>query len=333
MIFERKDKAFREYERRMALPPPPPPADRDAPALWTRARDMFAALMTHVASLARLAVRPRLRRADRHEILARLIPVEKLARFLLTVEAVTFLLMTPEGARLRRSVTPAQPEPVRAKAPSRLMPAPGWHTIAATHPRIDPRIAENAERARLAAEAAARDSHVTQGGEDDESEDDGFKGLGLEAADPASWACSFHAKVDFNLYTDDCTESAPATLPTNRPRIEDMFDDADFPRPRDRKPRAASPEPEASILGPGAALARRIEALSRILKDPAAAIRRLARRLAALPQDNLWPGEPAWLADRWWADARHDLRNAAEMFCRALTSLWHARAAPPPEPG
>lgn len=329
MIFERMNKAFREYERRMALPPPPPPADRNAPALWTRARDMFAALMTHAVSLTRLAVRPTVRRPERGEILARLIPVEKLTRFLLTLEAVTFLLMTPEGARLRRSVTPAPPRTTTTKAASRLMPAPGWHTIAAAQPRIDPRIAENAERARLAAEAAARE--VAQVHEDEENGDDSETDFGLAAADPANWACSFHTRIDFDLYTDDYK---PAPSSSRRPRIEMLADDAHFPRLREKKPRVMpQPDPDAGILGPGAALARRIEALARILKNPDAAIRRLARRLAAMPRDDLWPCEPAWLADRWWATARHDLRNAAELFCRALISLWRAQATPPPEPG
>ncbi len=163
---------------------------------------MFAALMKHAASLTRLAVRPQLRRAERGEILTRLIPLEKLTRFLLTIDAVTWLLMTPAGARLRRSVTPAQPQPIRAKADTRLMPAPGWHTIAATHPRIDPRIAENAERARLAAEAAAA-AAPQPSDEDNEDGDDASMDFGLGAANPASWACSFHTKVAFDLYADE----------------------------------------------------------------------------------------------------------------------------------
>jgi len=330
MIFERKDKAFWEFELRMALPPPPPPAERNVPALWTRARDMFAALMKHVTSLTRLAVRPQLRRPDRHEILKRLIPIEKLTRFLLTVEAVTFLLTTPEGARLRSRVTPAQPEPIRAKAPSRLMPAPGWHTIAAAHPRVDPRIAENAERARLAAEAAAA---AARQGDEEAYDEDGSLDAYVACAKPENWACSFHTRIDIDPCTDE-EWRAPASW---RPFALDLLaDDAYFPRLREQKPVrevAHCPEQDNSLLGPGAALARRIEALSRILNNPDAAIRRIARRLAALPRDDLWPCEPAWLSDRWWLPARRDLLNAAEMFCRALQCLWYSRATPPPEPG
>jgi hypothetical protein len=332
MIFARKDKHFRAFEAAMRQPRPPAPADRNAPALWERARELFTALMDQAFSLARLATRPRMTRSARHEILKRLIPVEKLTRFLLTIEAVTFLLMTPEGARLRRDIRPAPPQPApppASKAESRRMPAPGWHTIAAAHPRIDPRIAENERRAAEA--AALQKEQLEQAGQEDENRLD----FGLGAADPASWRCTFHTKVDFSPYTDDVEWTPP---PARRSAtIELLGDDPSFPRLIPEKPRrkpVAEPPPGADDgLGPHAALARRIEALSRIFANPEAAIRRLARRLAAMSLDDLWPCDPASLADRWWLPHRRDLYNAADMFCGALIAFCRAHALRPPEPG
>ena len=70
-----------------------------------------------------------------------------------------------------------------------------------------------------------------------------------------------------------------------------MFDDSNFPivpgmRAVDETPRA-SPLDAGSPFNMGRDLARRIAALSRILANPAPAIRRLARRLAAMPADVL----------------------------------------------
>lgn len=319
MIFARKDKHFWAFEARMREPLPPPPADRNAPALWVRAREMFAALMEHAFSLARLATRPRLSRPQRHDILKRLIPVEKLTRFLLTVDAITFLLMTPEGARLRRTIRPAARAAREEAAPQNpcLMPAPGWHTIAATHPRIDPRIAE-----REAREAALSSAMV--GAHDDALSD----GHGLGAANPSSWQCRFHATPNFNPYTDEPeSDSDLPPAPQRRARIELLGDDSYFPRlpaPAPLPPSPSAPAPD-SPLGPHAALARRIEALARVIANPEVAMRRLARRLAAMPLDDLWPCDSYTLADRWWLPARLDLFRAAELFCRALIVFCRAQ--------
>ena len=208
------------------------------------------------------------------------------------------------------------------------MPAPGWHTIAVAPPRIDPRIAE-----REAQDAAA----ALGGAEADTSDDAALDDHGLGAANPARWQCRFHAVPQFAPYTDETDpDLAPAPAPPpRRVRIELLEDDSYFPRlPMPRPtPRPAQPAPAPDeALGPNAALARRIEALSRVLANPEAAIRRLARRLAAMPLDDLWPCDSADLADRWWLPARLDLLHAAEMFCRALIVLCRAQF-PQPEPG
>lgn len=330
MIFDRKDKAFREFERRMMAPPPPPPVARNAPALWVRARDMFAAVVRQARTLAGLAVRPKLRRPERREILKRLIPAETLTRFLLTIEAVAFLLMTPAGARLRRAIRLAPAHAKASMAASRRMTAPGAHAIAGTRPATDPRSAATEDHQRGDA-AAAHDPAHAPANDDEDDDDDGFMEVGLAAADPARWICRFRATPDFSPYTDD---NAYVPAP-RRVRIEDPAAERPVPPLRSAPPaRSLAPAPDVdSPLGPGAALARRIEALSRVLANPDAAIRRLARRLAALPLEELWPPESAWLADQWWLPARRDLLNAAELFCCALIALYRTLAGPPPEPG
>ena len=85
---------------------------------------------------------------------------------LLMIEAITFLLMTPEGAKLRRETPkctpPTPPAPKPKSAPHKITIAmPGWHTIAALRPRIDPRVVEREQREALARLIAEADAQAT----------------------------------------------------------------------------------------------------------------------------------------------------------------------------
>ena len=114
MIFARPTKAFFVFERAMMRPASWPPTRHDVPSLWERAKAMFADMLKAAGSARRLAQRYRFTRTARAEIESRLEPVEKIVRILLMVEAAIFLLMTPEGARMRRAAKVVAPPAPRA---------------------------------------------------------------------------------------------------------------------------------------------------------------------------------------------------------------------------
>jgi hypothetical protein len=81
--------------------------------------------------------------------------------------------------------------------------------------------------------------------------------------------------------------------------------------------------------GPAAALARRIDALQRVLANPAPVIRRLIRFLASIPQDNLpepWLGRAQSLG--WW-HGRPEAHNAMNLLVPLMADV---RATHPPRP-
>lgn len=90
-------------------PPDQPPQRWTAPALWARARQFIAAMFADNTSAHALISRPRLAMRERNAILNWLLPAERLVRQLLLTDAITFLLMTPEGRRLRRNARPITP--------------------------------------------------------------------------------------------------------------------------------------------------------------------------------------------------------------------------------
>jgi hypothetical protein len=325
-IFARPNAAFFAYERSLMRPRSRPPTKHDVPTLWERAKAMYAVVLEAVGSAATLAQRYLVTRRERRHILARLIPIEKIVRTLLMIEAATFLLMTPEGRRLREETPkiepPAPPPPVGVAKPKPThytqVLMPGWHTIAANHPRIDPRVVE-----REAREALER--RLTE-----------FETLTSEAsiADPAAWSCRFNVVHWVHPEPDDTPAAPPqlARLPqiitfsdTNYPIVPGMIP----PRPAPREPAA-----QAEHDNGGMDLARRIEALSRILANPAPAIRRLARRLAALPADALCAPEMARLVDKRWHHGNPENWNACLLTARPFRALawlvdWSARKHEP----
>ena len=122
---------------------------------------MFATLTTRFGSAMRLACRRTWTPQQRRDLILHLEPVEKLVRVLMIVEAITLLVMTPLGLKLRQTTKPCRiPDPppqVGTHKPhpeaSRLRAA--MMTIAAHQPRIDPRVAEREAREAEQKRAAA----------------------------------------------------------------------------------------------------------------------------------------------------------------------------------
>lgn len=372
-VFARPNGAFFAYERMMALRPRNwPPTTHDAPTLWGRARELCANLAAFVRTAAKLAQRWRIGRNERRDILARLVPVEVLTRTLLIIEAARILL-TPEGQRLRAAtpqVEPPQPPPAPFVKKIRHMttiPMPGWHTIAALRPRIDPRVAEREARERREALERATHDQASQvfatstepvSGESVSGESVSlltggafcFTPRANAAAEPAAARKQSqvkpgtgsphdrqappHGARGFTVlrWVQPDAETPPPPQPARRrPSITVFGEDSTFDLVGDlaaRTPRRAQRED-----GPGAALARRIDALQRVLANPAPVLRRLVRQLAAMPRDCL----PDMYLSRfrslpWW-HGRPEAHNASALAVPLMTQLIETTPVRPPEPG
>lgn len=267
-----------------------PPTSFAIPQLWERVKAMFAVLMREVQSTAALAQRWKLAHAPRRAILCRLVPLEKIVRALLVTEAITYLLMTPQGLKLLAStpkITP--PLPPSTKGPQKTtIPMPGWHTIAALQPRIDPRIVQPEPQPK-------------------------------DKTDPASWACRFRVLGWIMPEPDD---DPPQPAPPRRSWISTLDTDTAYPLVRNPNPwKKPKPEPDLSSDPSAQTLARRIEALTRVIANPLPAIRRLAAFLAGLPRNTL--AEPdAWSIDsRWWWHGRPEYFNACTLGVPAVRAF------------
>lgn len=303
IYFDRPNAAFHAYERSL-MRPIARPAPRDTPALWARAKAMFGGLMEKARTVTQLALRWRLARAERGEIITRLKPVEKLTRQLLVAEAATFLLMTPEGMKLRREAriialpvrAPPKPPPRQGAliTGSRRLAVFDPHTLAVLRPG-EP------------AAAIKPDTH--------------------DSNEPKTWRCS--VKVMHWVHPED-DDAAPKKKPGPRPRLFSYDDIVTFTP----KPRRQSPNRDE---GPGAPIARRIEALSRVLDKPDRAIRRIARFLASLPREALEPPDPIRVSTRGWHHGRAEFLAANDLAERAFITFTRARIpdfdGPLPEPG
>lgn len=251
-FFAPSSAALRAHEQRLASKPRSwPPTNHPVPVLWERAQALFAAMLATIGSIARLAARPALRRAERRALLIRLKPVEAIVRVLLIIEAVTWLLMTPSGQKRLRAARPCaipQPPAPPPSPPSRARAAflaamqAAFQTIACLRPRIDPRAA--------AGRAAQADTPL-------------------------------RTRFPVLHWTDDkVIREAPERR--SGPWIDIL--DAACPAPAAHGP-AHGGAAGGADRPPNRVLARRIEALSRVLANPQPAIRRLAARLASLPPE------------------------------------------------
>ncbi|MEQ1783338.1 MAG: hypothetical protein ABMA14_18435 [Hyphomonadaceae bacterium] len=297
--FARPTAAFHAYEQSL-MRPIARPAPRDTPSLWQRAREMFGAMLEKARSLADLALRQHLSREERRDILIRLKPVEKLTRQLLIAEAATYLLMTPEGMKLRREAriislptrTPPAPPP-RHKAAlvtgSRTLAVLDPVTLAVLRP-VQP---------VAAAKPATHDPH-----------------------DTTTWRCAFRV-IGWAHPEDDAkapSKSAPSKKPgpsskqAPRPRLLSYDDIVAFtPKPR--------PAHRARDRRTGAAIARRIEALARVIDKPARAIRRIARFFAGLPREALEPPDTTWVSTLQWYHGRLEYLAALDLAERVFMAF------------
>jgi hypothetical protein len=294
----------RTQHERLLLPyDPPPPATiggrlPSIPQLWERAKVYFARVITQIGSTASFSQRMRLTRSEKQEVLGWLEPVEKLARSCLLVRAFSFLMMTPEGRRLMRE-TPKMPmpEPKRPDStPPRITRIPIWHTHA-------PYARLLAERRKIeeqkAAERAARDKY-----------------------DPANWGGAF--RVLGWSYPEGQGQQPPKEKLPNWAMVLSVSLDPDpvgawrtrsEPRPKD---------PCQDQDRPALILARRIEALARVIADPAPAVKRLARYIARVPREALEPLKDLNEYRRsYWLHTGRDALLAADHVCRTV-SVYNA---------
>jgi hypothetical protein len=288
-----------------------PPTTFPVPILWERAKAMFAVMLGKVGSAMQLAHRQTYAREQRRNLLLFLEPVEKLVRTLLCIEAITLLLMTPQGTKIRHTTPQRVPDPPPQVGKSKPRPeASRIHaammTIAAHHPRIDPRVTERELRERLAA-LEARRTH--------------------DLFDPPP--LNGHLNV-IRWVHDPQTRIAPPVLPKGL-----VLDDhtLDAMRVSVDPPGAAPDDADGTFYGPMLAIARRIDALERVLANPLPAIRRLARRIASIPRAHLeapWPQR--WRATRWLQGCP-EFYNACILAKPAFAALDRAYAMPPHDPG
>ena len=329
--FTRPNAAMFAYERSLMRPRRWPPTRHDVPTLWQRAKDMLGVAVSTVTSAADLFKRICFTRRQRRELAARVVPVEKLVRVLMMTEAAEFLLMTPEGRALREATQtidppappPPPPQPVGTAKPRHAISIemPGWRTIAALQPYVDPRVVEREQREQREAieRRIAGLEALTQ---------DLPESAGPSASDSENWRCRFNVL----RWVHDRDDHEPGHssvrmkpgLPAHRPRLI-TFDDSSFPIAPgltvvDDKARAARDADDVS-LNMGRDLARRIEALSRILANPAPAIRRLAHRLAALPADALPEPHMAAIPTHRWHHGVPECWNACALARPALRAL------------
>jgi hypothetical protein len=167
---------------------------------------------------------------------------------------------------------------------------PGWHTIAALRPRIDPRV--------KAPEPEPVDRH-----------------------DPDTWSCRF--RVLRWTHPRPGEPDAPASRQKPAPSlIMSLDDDPHWPTvhgPSLREPE--KPDLDNCSDPAAASLARRIAALERIIADPQPAIRRLAKFIASLPRGMLAEPDPGQVLSLWWWHGRPEFLNVCELEARAVIAF------------
>ncbi len=268
---------------------------------------MFATLTTRFGSAMRLACRRFYTLQQRRDLILHLEPVEKLVRVLMIMEAITLLVMTPQGLKLRQTTKPcAIPEPPPQVGTHKQHPeadriAAAMMTIAAHRPRIDPRVAEReareAEQKRLAA---------------------------LELPAPALRR--------FRLQPPSTAASPSSTGSTTRRcaprhqscRAASILDDLTLTHStRSRASPSIRPTKTEGrdLTGPLLHLARRIDALQRVIANPWPAIRRLARRIASIPREHFSAPWPRRYRAVRWAQGCREFYNACILAKPAFAAL------------
>ena len=309
------------YETKYMMRPfTDPPTTHAVPTLWERAKAMFATTLSKAGSAMRLAFRRVWTPQQRRNLILHLEPVEKLVRVLMIIEAITLLVMTPQGLKLRQTTKPcAIPEPPPQVGTRKPHPEAGrihaaMMTIAANRPRIDPRVAEReareAEQKRMAALDVQR-----QRFEDFDSR-----------------ALNGHFNVIH--WTDDpAMRTAPSTLPRSLVLDDLTLSTFNASARVTIDPPDEDPEGMWDLTGPMLPLARRIDALQRILANPWPAIRRLARRIASIPPGYFTAPWPRRYRAVRWAHGCREFYNAC-ILARPAFAVWRrAYGLPPDDPG
>jgi hypothetical protein len=256
------------------------------PHLWARARAHFARALDRYEprSLARRD-RPSRTQADAFDFA--ITPIEKMIRALLVSSAVSYLLMTGSGRRLRRreleaavrkaagqaaatarrdASPPGSEAGIRSRSAPRRIAYPGWNTLA-LQPRTQPQPQPETQRPHLDRER------------------------------PESWTCAFRIIGPVNGPT---AGNSRAARPLSHRDASGRFIAAkrrtwamslawDEAAPRGPAPPPKRPPPPDE---PCSAAARRVEALRRILANPEPHIRRLAAKLAGLGRNAVHAPDP-----------------------------------------
>lgn len=225
----------------------PPAAPRvTIPDLWKRVRSFLAAMFeTHGAPRQQLYTP--LNGNQRSAILRWLKPAERMARQLILAAALTHLLMTEHGRRLRATAKPLPPPSSTPPSP----PARRDLNIVHTGINLGATIAsyQASKALQRMAERAEVASNTTAA-----TEPSGAAGNPVDPNDPSTWRAPFRILR--------WLEGGPGAPPV---------------RAIAAKP--SPPDPRRLI--------RRLEALRRALDDPAPRIKRLAAWLARLPKNLL----------------------------------------------
>ncbi len=263
--------------------------------LWCAARHMYVRITTRITSAAELARRTRFGYRERRDLLNWLEPIEKLVRVILVTRAITYLLMTVEGRKLLRD-TPKIAPPEPPKPPPRpnphciTIPHPGWHTI------WQPPVLTPAPAPEEKPEAPPKSPF-----------------------DPGAWACRFAMPPWQLLQGDDPREpTRKSTLPRKFLLMREGLPDPHL---------RYAPRPEKKIVEkpPGHAgarvIAKRIEALGRVIANPDRYMMRLARFLASLPRGALFQEAPP-VAIAPWAQARREFRDAVALMLLAIAAYY-----------
>lgn len=271
---------------------------RAVPVLWDRATAMLDVLLVRFGRPAELARQGQATRRTLRTAELWLKPVEKLVRMLLICRAISLLVMTGEGgALLRGSAKIALPVPRTAPDPPPLPARPPART-SVPYPGF----------ATLARHWVPEPPPP-------------LAKPAFDPADPSKWRCRF--PVLSRPGDGGAGDRIPPPPPIS----------AYVRRILAAQPGAASaqlfPEPDRlSTLS----LARRIEALARVLRNPAPAVRRLARYIARLPEGALGMPGPARQPPARWEQGRFEHMEAVSLASRAIEVLDLA-APPPPDPG
>jgi hypothetical protein len=296
----------------------PESAAPNLPNLWQAAGQMHERILTRITSPAKLSHAARMPYNERLGLLAWIEPVEHLVRSLLLASAITFLLMTIKGRKLLRD-TPKMAIPKRATLLRReeriVMPHPGWHTIA------------NVRRPTVTSPAAP-DATPPQ---DDAPEQSSM------SLDPESWTCPFRV-LRWRFPEHDTARPRPAAFDM----LLESMRDPHLPLRASQDKRVAqssqekSAQPKHSPRHSGnplaVNLARRLEAVGRVLANPQRHIMRVARYLARLPKGTLGQDFELPPSRRFWQQGREAFTGCVRLLCSAIRAL-NLCSAPDPEPG